>query len=68
MGKSSLAPVATLADEAALAAGEGDDAVGAASGRVASAGLREHAATATGTMPPTRMAIALEEEGMARRA
>jgi hypothetical protein len=69
IGKSSFATLAALAEGAASRAAD-DDAValvGEASERVASDGVREHAAAATQTMPPTRMAIGLEEEGIGSR-
>jgi hypothetical protein len=69
MGKSSFAALAALAEGAASRAAD-DDAValaGEASDRVASDGVREHAAAATQAMPPTRMAMGLEEEGIGSR-
>jgi hypothetical protein len=72
MGKSSFATLAALA-EGAPSRAAGDDAVvlvGEASDRVTSDvgdEVREHAAAATQAMPPTRMAIGLEEEGIGSR-
>ena len=67
MGKSFFDALAAVAEGAASGTVDEVARAGDASDGVTSDGVREQAAAETQTTPPTRMAIALEGEGMDRR-